>query len=70
MFELSNPAFVNVVNGNGIEVVELFASLPLDRNEIRIFQQTEMLRDGLARHAKLFAQFAESLAIPCMQAIE
>lgn len=70
MFELSNPAFVNIVNGNGIEVVELFASLPLDRDKIRVFEQAEMLCNGLARHTEFPAQFAESLAISCVQAIE
>jgi len=58
------------VNGNGIEIVELFAAVPDHREEVGVFENLEVLGHGLARHVELGAQVAERAAVGLVQLIE
>lgn len=70
LFKFPNPAFVNLVDWNRVEVVQLFPSLPLDRNQIGVFQQAKVLRDRLPRHAQSLAQLTQRLSVLGVQAVE
>ena len=62
-FVFSNPTLVNLVNRHGIEVVQLLAPTPNGGDEIRLFQQRQVLGDRLAGHVEVFAQFTQGLSI-------
>jgi hypothetical protein len=47
LFKLLNPPFVNLVDGDRIEIVQLLASSPHRSNQIGIIETREVLRDGL-----------------------
>ena len=65
-----DPTLVDLVDRDGIEEVQLFASAPLDRDEVRSLEELQMLGDGLSRHVQTTAQSAERLAILGVQPIE
>jgi len=50
--------------------MQLFTPAPLRDDEVCIFENGEMLRHRLPRHVVAFAQLAQSLSIPGMEAVE
>jgi len=70
VLEFANPALVNLVDRNGIEVVELFTSLPLHGDEIGVFEQFEVLGDRLASHVQAGAEFGKRLSVLCVETID
>ncbi len=55
---LVDPTFGNLTQWDGIEVMKFFSSMPENDNQVRPFQQPEMLGHGLACHGEVLAQFA------------
>jgi len=68
--EFFDPAHVDFMQGNGVEVVELFPAVPDDRNEVRILEQLQMLGHGLPRHVHVLAECRDRLAVLAMQLVE
>src|SRR5437773_4597487 len=60
-FVFANPALGDLVNRHWIEIMQLLAPAPDDGDQIRRFQQQEMLGHRLPRHVQVFAQLAERL---------
>ncbi len=58
-FEAGDPAFLDLLDGNGIEVVQTLASLAYDGDQIRLGQEVEVLSDRLAGHGQVLAEFAQ-----------
>src|SRR2546430_1535234 len=69
-FIFANPALGDLVQRHWIEIMQLLAPAPDDDDEIRRFQQQEMLGHGLPRHIEVFTQFAECLPVVLVQLIE
>src|SRR5438477_9066449 len=69
-FVFANPALSDLVNRHWIEIMQLLAPAPDDDDEIRRFQQQEMLSDRLASHVEVFTQFAKRLPGILVQLIE
>src|SRR5437899_4503044 len=69
-FVFANPALGDLVNRHWIEIMQLLASAPDDDDQIRRFQQQEMLGDRLPRHVEVFAQVAERLPVLLAQLVE
>src|SRR5450755_538969 len=69
-FVFANPALGDLVNRHWIEVMQLLAPAPDDRDQIRRLQQQEMFGDRLPRHVEIFAQFAERLPVALVQLLE
>ena len=69
-FVFANPALGDLVQRHWIEVMQLLAPAPDDDDEIRRFQQQEMLGHRLPGHVEVFTQFAERLPVVLVQLIE
>jgi len=69
-FVFANPALGDLVNRHRIQIMQLLAPAPDNRDEVCFFQQTQMLRHRLPRHVEMMAQFAESLPVALMQQVE
>jgi hypothetical protein len=67
---LTDPAFGDFVDRNGIEVMLLVSPAFKCGDEIGAFENAEMLADGLPRHAKADAQIAEALTVIFKEPIE
>ena len=50
--------------------MELFAPVPNGGNEVRRFEDDQMIGDGLARHIKIFAQVTERAPVLFVENIE
>ena len=48
-FVFTNPAFVNLVQRHWIQIMQLLASAPNDRHQVRSFQQNQMFGQQMAR---------------------
>ena len=70
LFEFLYPAHVDLVDGNRVEVVQLLPSPPFDGDEIRCFEQPEVLCDRLPRHVEALAQFGQRLAAAFVQPVD
>src|SRR5277367_5488156 len=68
--EFPDPTFGDLVDGNGIDVVELFPPSPLPGYETRLPENGEMLGDRLARHGEPRAQLAQRLAVLPVQPVK
>ena len=68
--ELADPAFIHLLDGDRVEVMQLVTSTPNCRQQIAGLQQQQVLRHRLARHVQMLAEFPESLAIALMQQIQ
>src|SRR6266536_2009092 len=66
----ADPAVGDVVDGNGIEVVQLLAPAPECRHEIRFLQNSEMFGYRLAGHAVPFAKLGQCLPVAGTQAVQ
>ena len=69
-FVFANPALGDLVNRHRIQIMQLLAPAPDDGDQIRRFQQQEMLGHPLPRHVQVFAQLAERLPVDLVQLIE
>jgi len=67
---LADPALVDVVNRDGVEEVELFATVPDGGDEVGVLEEIEVLGHGLARHVEVLAEGGEGLAVVLVQQIE
>jgi hypothetical protein len=66
----SDPARGDLVDGNWVEVVQFVAPAPDDCDEIRLFEQNEMLGDRLPRHAETLRKFAKGLSGTGVETVE
>src|SRR5262245_17310472 len=72
---LADPALRELVDRHRIEIVQLLAAAPDGRDEVRIFENGEMLAHGLPRHqrsglGKPLAKLVQGLTIPRVEPIE
>jgi hypothetical protein len=70
LFELADPAHVDLLNGHWIQVMELLAAVFNGRDEIGSFQQGQMLAHGLPRHTHVAAEVAERAAVSIVKTVE
>src|SRR5438128_7344629 len=68
--KFADPAVVDLVNWDRIQVMQFFAAAPDDGYEIRLLQKQQMFRNGLSRHGKVAAKLAERLTVLSEQNIE
>jgi hypothetical protein len=66
----ADPALVDFVNGDGIEVVELFAAVPDGGDEVGVLEEVEVLGHGLAGHVEVLAEGGEGLTVVFVQQVE
>jgi hypothetical protein len=69
-FVFANPALRDLVYRHGIEVMQLLAPAPDDRDKIRCFEQQQMFRHRLPRHIEVPAQLTERLPVVLVQLVE
>ena len=67
---LADPALVDFVDGDGIEVVEFFAAVPDHGDEVGAFQQVQVLGHGLAGHRQVRAEPGKGLAVFLVEQVE
>src|SRR5438309_2634155 len=67
---LADPALVDLVEGHGIEVVQLLAAAPDRDHEVGVLEQRQMLGHCLTRHVQVLAQLAQGLAVVAVQPIQ
>ena len=70
MLELPDPAHVNLVQRHGVEVVQFFAALPHDGDEVGLLELLQVLRHGLAGHVHVLAERTQCLPVVGVQQIE
>src|SRR5262245_18801667 len=68
--ELLHPTVVDLVNGPGIEVMELLPPAPGRAHEVRFLEQPQVLGDGLPSHPHLLAELAEREPVRRVEPIE
>ena len=61
---------MDIVDGNGVEEVQLFPSPPLHREKVGVLEQLKMLSDRLPGHPQALAEFPQRLAIPGVEPID
>ena len=69
-FVFPNPPLVDLVQRRRIEVMQFFTSVPESGDEVRRFQQRQMLGHGLARHVQVAAQLAQRLPVVAAQLVQ
>jgi hypothetical protein len=67
---LANPALVDFVDRDGIEVVELFAAMPDGGDEVGLFEKVEVLGHSLAGHVEVRAQGGQRLPVVRVKHVE
>src|SRR5262249_49138043 len=70
LFELGNPAFVDLLQRNGIEEVQLFATAPHGGDQVRGLQYVQVLRHTLPCHVQVLAQVVERAAVVRVQQVQ
>ena len=70
MFEFSDPALVDLVQRNRVEVVQFFPALPNDGDQVGLFELLQVLCYGLACHVHLLAERAQCLTIIALQQVK
>jgi hypothetical protein len=68
--ELGDPSVVDFLQRNRVQEVQLLAPAPLDRYEVRRFEQREVLGDALPGHLEVLAELTQGLPVVHMQAVE
>ena len=68
--ELVDPAILNLIERNRIQVVELFPALPDDGDEIGVDEQLQVLRHRLARHFEMLAELPQRLPVLLVEDIQ
>src|SRR5689334_5969589 len=61
--EFPDPAFADLMDRNGINVVQLLAAMPERGDEISRFENPEVLCDRLPRHGEAVAEFVQRLSV-------
>lgn len=67
---LADPAFGDVVDGDGVEVVDLLAAPPERDDEIGVFEDAEVFGGSLAGHVEVGGEAAEGLAVIGVEPVE
>lgn len=67
---LADPALVNLMNRNRIQVVQFLAPAPYDNDQIRIFEQEKVLGYGLTTDVQFPAKLAQSLPVVGVESVE
>ena len=65
-----DPALADLVDGRGVEVVQLLATAPHRRHQVRRFEHREMLADRLPGHVEPLAELGQVLTAAIVQAVE
>src|SRR5262245_22411172 len=68
--ELLHPAVVDLVDGHGVQEVELLAASPRGADEVRLLEQRQVLRDRLPGHPHPLAELREREPARLVEAIE
>jgi hypothetical protein len=63
ILKLTDPPFPDGMDGNGIQVMFFVASALQGRDQVRPFQDAEVLAHRLASHFQARAEFAQALAV-------
>src|SRR5215470_1467307 len=66
----ADPAVINLMNRDRVEVMKFFTAAPDDGQEVCFLEQKKMLCDGLAGHEEVGAKVVESLAVLGKQKVE
>ena len=66
----ADPAFRNLVDRHGIEIVQLLAPAPDGSDQICRLQQRQVLAHGLARHVEAGGKLAQGLAVAGMEPVQ
>lgn len=66
----ADPALVDFVDGDGVEVVKFFTAMPDSGDEVGVLEEVEVLGHGLAGHVEVLAEGGEGLAVVLMQQVE
>ena len=69
-FVFADPSFVDLVDRDRIEEMQLLPAVPDHREEVGGFENLEMLGHGLAGHIEMGAEFRECPPIRLLQLIE
>src|SRR5262249_42888213 len=67
---LADPALGDLVDRDGVQEVQLLAAAPQDGDEIRVFQNFQVLRDGLPGHVEMLRELSERLAVVGMELVQ
>jgi len=67
---LVDPAVGDLVNGDGVEEVELVASATAGGDEVGLLKNAEMFGDGLTGHVEPAAKIGESLPVLGKETVE
>lgn len=66
----ADPALVDFVDGDGVEVVQLLAAVPDDSDEVGALQQVQVLGHGLAGHVEVLAKGGQRLPVVLVEQVE
>lgn len=67
---LADPALVDFMNRNRIQVVQFLAPAPYGDDQIRLLEQEKVLGYGLTTHVRLPAKLAQSLPVVGVEPVE
>lgn len=67
--EFRDPACVNFVQRHGVQVMQLFPTVPNDGHQVCLLQLLQVLSYGLACHVHVFTQRGQCLAALPMQQV-
>lgn len=70
LIKLAGPARIDFVDRHRVQVMQFFAILPDDGDQIGLLKQTQMLGKSLTAHVVLFAQFSQGLPVLLPQLVE
>jgi hypothetical protein len=70
LLEFSDPAHIDFVDGDGVEIVQFLAASFRRGDQIGLLQQIEMLGHRLTAHVMALAEFRERLAVLPAQPVE
>lgn len=68
--KLVDPPLADLVDGDGIQVVELFAASPHGDDQVGRLQNPQMLHHRLPAHREPLAQLAERLPVVLKQTVQ
>ena len=69
-FIFANPALGDLVNRHWIEVMQLLAPAPDDGDQVRLFEENQVLRHRLPRHLQMLTQLRQRLSVVRVQLIQ
>src|SRR6185436_16186920 len=68
--EFSDPAFADLMDRDGIDVVQLLAPMPERGDEVGRFENPKVLCHRLPRDREAVAEFAQRLSVPGVKPVE